>query len=110
MGVRQLCAICARRDAVGYDRIDDNYYAVCSECRDRAVPEPPPEPTTRERVLAVLRRTDAMDIGELADALGDDTEHGRARISAALARAVHKGLVCFVGGRMDRLYKLAEAR
>jgi DNA-binding PadR family transcriptional regulator len=53
-------------------------------------------------------RSYGLDIVELAQILGEDDEHGRARISAALNRAVRDGLVQFTGGRMDRVYRVTE--
>jgi hypothetical protein len=49
-----------------------------------------------------------MDIQELAAALDEDTELGRAKLSAALARAVEDGLVTYSGNRMDREYRLVQ--
>lgn len=105
-----LCAICAKRRAEVLDEIDGHEYPVCRICRDGRVPEPPAMPTTRDRLLRVLRRVDCMDIQELAQVLGEDTELGRAKLSAALHRAIRDGLVTYSGNRMDREYRLVDRR
>lgn len=103
-----LCAVCARRPSSVVDRIDGRVFWVCVTCRDESVPAPPRTPNTRERLLQALGRSYGLDIVELAQALGEDTELGRAKLSAALARAVRDGLVTYSGGRMDRIYSLTD--
>jgi hypothetical protein len=104
---RVLCAVCGTREGTLPDVIDGRRLVVCRECRDGYVEEPK-EVTTRQRLLRALGRSYGLDIVELAQILGEDDEHGRARISAALNRAVRDGLVQFTGGRMDRVYRVTE--
>lgn len=135
-----ICAVCARRPAIGFDDVDGRRVPVCGECKNdesglcsgcrigrdcacdacrqgapskclceqeyQRVAPAPKEPETRERVLRILSRADGLDIAEVAEALGEDTEHGRAKLSAALARACRLRLVRFSGHRMDRTYSI----
>lgn len=106
----RLCAICARRTATVIDNIDGRLIAVCEHCRDCEVPDPPPPPTIRKRALRALARSYGLDIVELAQVLGEDDELGRAKLSAALKRAIRDGLVTYSGGKMNRIYSLVRAR
>jgi hypothetical protein len=104
---RVLCALCGTRTGTLPDIVDGRRLVVCRECRDDDVAEPK-EVTTRERLLRALVRSYGLDIAELAQLLGEDDEHGRARLSAILNRAVRDGLVQFTGGRMDRVYTVTD--
>jgi hypothetical protein len=102
-----LCPLCGTHPATVPDVIDGRRMLVCVDCRDGVVAEPV-NVQPRERVLRALSRSDGMDIGELAQVLGEDDESGRARISALLARACRDGLVKYSGGRMDRVYSIVR--
>lgn len=121
-----LCAVCAERPAAVNDEVDGRTYRVCFRCKtempceaclagrrddctcDESSSSPPREPDVRERLLRVLNRSYGLDIAEVAQVLGDDTEIGRARVSAALNRARKAGLVKFTGFRMNRIYSITK--
>lgn len=104
----RLCGVCVERKACVIDVQDGRPVAVCRDCFEPEIVEPLPTISPRERVLRVLGRSYGLDIVEIAQVLGEDSEAGRARISAVLARAAKDGLVKFSGGRMDRIYSLTE--
>jgi DNA-binding transcriptional ArsR family regulator len=102
-----MCALCGSRPGTLPDVIDARRVLVCAPCRDGEVAEPEVL-TTRDRILAVLRRSDGIEIAELAEALGEDDQLGRCKVSAALNRAVDAGLVTFTGRKNDRVYSLVR--
>lgn len=107
IGRGRLCPICAEREACVPDVIDGHPMAVCRECSEGEVVVHDEAPVrSRERVLRVLARSDGLYVDEVARALGEDDEAGRAKVSAALNRAVRAGLVQYSGDRMDRIYSL----
>lgn len=109
----RLCAFCADHPACDLSDLDGKRFPICARCRFDwpREPEHPDGEPLRDRALAALERFDgAVDIGELAAALGVDDDLGRARLSASLKRAIADGQVTFIGGRMSRLYRIsAEA-
>lgn len=119
-----LCAACAACAATTRGTIDGASYPLCDRCIVDAVPEDEDDDapssldtdadtvnvaSTRERITRALARFDGgADIGELAAALGEDDDFGRAKLSAALNRMVRAGLATFTGRRMNRVYRLCE--
>jgi hypothetical protein len=102
---RATCAICGERDATTEESFEGRVVAACEPCAaDVEVPDPPKGPDLRDRILAMLRRSDGMEVGEIAQALGEDDAMARGRISASLARAIKDGEVSCTGGRMSRTY------
>jgi hypothetical protein len=106
----RLCAICAERPAAVFDEIDGRRLAVCNGCISDEVPDPPPPPAPRERVLQVLARMPGADIWELCEAMGENDELSRARVSAVLKRAIQRKLVTYEGHRMNRTYTVRPPR
>lgn len=104
--VQATCALCGWRDATDHEEVDGVRVAVCAACSTARVPPPAETPTMRERVLRALARADGLGINELAEILSEDDAAGRARISAALARAIRAGFVSCTGGKMSRTYRL----
>ena len=102
---RATCAHCGTRDATTLDELENGRKVPsCAGCRDVEHPEPDRPLTTGERVLRLVRMNPGAELNELAQAMGEDDEMGRARISAALSRAVRQGLVKGEGGRCERMY------
>lgn len=108
---RATCAHCGVRDATAYDKLENGTLVPsCDGCMAAAA-DPPPPVTTGERVFNMVRMSPGADVNELALAMGEDDELGRARISAALSRAVRCGLIRAEGQRCERLYyPIAGAR
>ncbi len=101
--VTATCAICGVRDATTRDEVDGREVAACASCTAE-VADPTPPASTGERVVRMLQMSPGMDLHELAEALGETDEMAKARVSAALSRAVRLGLCRAEGPRCEKLY------
>jgi len=99
-----LCSICAKRQATCIDDDEGRPMPVCALCRDEEVPDPGMPPNTSDRVLRYVRMSPGVDVVDIAIALGEESDAGRKRISAALARAIKAGLMTSVGQRNGLYY------
>jgi len=103
-----ICAHCVRRPATAVEEIDGRRINVCHECHHLTpLPEPPPPPTLRDRLLRAIRFNPGGSQWELMEFMGA-SDADADRIATLLRRLRIAGVVVAEGRIGARGYSLAK--